>query len=137
MAFFKKHYLRFYRSAKSCWSNYIPKYSYYTTAVFFKLKCYYTTLEHTAKAFGIEIKGQDELDYVMLDLRYTTYILLWKILTNEVLKYDIDNCIMHNNNVADGLEKKSSYLCTIWREYKISLEMDKVQKSDFRTTGIT
>ena len=33
-----------------------------TTAVFFKLKCYYTTLEHTAKAFGIEIKGQDELD---------------------------------------------------------------------------
>ena len=44
---------------------------------------------------------------------------------------------MHNNNVADGLEKKSSYLCTIWREYKISLEMDKVQKSDFRTTGIS
>ena len=30
-----------------------------------------------------------------------------------------------------------SYLCTIWREYKISLEMDKVQKLDFWTTGIS
>ena len=44
---------------------------------------------------------------------------------------------MYNNNVPEGLEKKSSYLCTIWREYKISLEMDKVQKSDFWTTGIS